>query len=126
VRAAIDTHTPIIYQDWTLDGGGDASVRVPADHNALVYVFQGAALVGDDGKEVKEGQMAVLADGDALRLRAAEGGRARLLLLAGVPHREPVVAHGPFVMTTEREIIEAMRDYQTGKMGEITRTARQG
>jgi redox-sensitive bicupin YhaK (pirin superfamily) len=41
-----------------------------------------------------------------------------------VPHHEPVARHGPFVMTTEREIADAVRGYQTGRMGEITRAAR--
>jgi redox-sensitive bicupin YhaK (pirin superfamily) len=56
-------------------------------------------------------------------LRGSEQ-KGRLLLLAGVPLREPVARYGPFVMNTEREIWEAARDFQTGKMGEITRTAR--
>jgi len=49
---------------------------------------------------------------------------ASVLLLAGVPHREPIARYGPFVMTTEREHLEAFRDYRSGKLGEITRTAR--
>jgi redox-sensitive bicupin YhaK (pirin superfamily) len=47
-------------------------------------------------------------------------------LLAGVPHRAPVARYGPFVMTTERELMQAFQDYQSGRMGEITRTARVG
>jgi redox-sensitive bicupin YhaK (pirin superfamily) len=121
-RAVIDTHTPIVYQDWQLDAGADVSVTVPADHNALVYVFGGAALVGEKGTEVKDGQMAFLGAGDAVRLRAGDGG-ARLLLLAGVPLRERVVRYGPFVMNREEEILQAVQDFRSGRMGEITRTA---
>ena len=42
---------------------------------------------------------------------------AEYLVLGGVPIEEKVVQHGPFVMNTESEIMEAMRDYQMGKMG---------
>ena len=70
--------------------------------------------------------MALLGPGDAVRLAGVDGGPGRLLLLAGVPLREPVARYGPFVMTTEAEIMQAARDFQSGRMGEITRTARVG
>jgi redox-sensitive bicupin YhaK (pirin superfamily) len=125
VRAAIDTHTPIVYQDWSLEPGADVTLPLDSAQRALIYVFQGSARVGDDGKNVEDGQLAVLGAGDAVRLRSgAEAGR--LLLLAGVPLGEPVARYGPFVMNTERELMQAFQDYQSGRMGEITRTARVG
>jgi redox-sensitive bicupin YhaK (pirin superfamily) len=121
-KAVIDTHTPIVYQDWSLAPGADVTIPIAADHRALVYVFEGKARVGDGATEVGDGQLALLGEGDAVRLRgASEPGR--LLLLAGVPLAEPVVHYGPFVMNTRHEIMEAIRDFQTGRMGEITRTA---
>jgi redox-sensitive bicupin YhaK (pirin superfamily) len=124
VRAVIDTHTPVIYQDWSLDDGGDVTIPVPRDHQALAYVFQGAVKVGElgGGQQVEDGQMAVLEPGDAVRLRGVPGG-GRLLLLAGVPLNEPVARYGPFVMNNEAEIDQAVQDFQNGRMGEITRTA---
>jgi len=121
-RAVIDTHIPIVYQDWTMDAGADVTAALPREQQALVYVFQGAVRVGNEGAEVRDGQMALLGEGDAVRLRGAAGG-GRLLLLAGVPIREPVARYGPFVMNTQQELVEAVRDYQSGRMGEITRTA---
>ncbi len=101
-RAVIDTLTPIVYQDWSLKPGADVTLPLAAEQQALVYVFEGAARVGDGGKVVADGQMAVLAAGDSVRLRAADGATdgARLLLLAGVPLNEPVARYGPFVMNT--------------------------
>jgi redox-sensitive bicupin YhaK (pirin superfamily) len=125
VRAAIDTHTPIVYQDISLKPGADVTLGLDAAQRGLVYVFQGGALVGDAGKPVNDGQLAVLGAGNAVRLRAApEGGR--MLLLAGVPLNEPVARYGPFVMNTQSELMQAFQDYQSGRMGEITRTAQVG
>ncbi len=124
-RAVIDTHTPIILQDWTVEPEGEVTTAVPADHRVLVYVFHGAARLGDQGTLVKDGQLAVLEAGDVVRLRAAEGASepARMLLFGGVPIKEPIVQYGPFVMNDEREIRQAIADFQSGRMGEITRTA---
>ena len=121
-RAVIETHTPIVYQDFTLAPGADTTVALPETLQGLVYVFQGAARIGERGTEIGDGQMARLGTGDVLRLRADEP--ARLLLLAGQPLHEPVARYGPFVMNTEDEIVQAFRDFRSGRMGEITRTAR--
>jgi len=121
VSAAIETHTPIVFQDWTLDAGAEATIDISREQQVLAYVFEGAIAI--EGREIRDGQLAILGEGDAVRL---QGGPGRLLLLAGVPHREPVARYGPFVMTTQHELMQAFHDYQTGKMGEITRTARIG
>jgi redox-sensitive bicupin YhaK (pirin superfamily) len=122
-RAVIDTHTPIVYQDWTIDAGADVTTALAREQQALVYVFQGSVLVGNEGREVRDGQMALLGPGDAVRLRGGAQAPGRLLLLGGVPISEPVARYGPFVMNTQEELVEAVRDYQSGRMGEITRTA---
>src|SRR3954471_7137354 len=121
-RAVIETRTPIVLQDWTLQPGADVRVEVPADLAAFVYVFEGSARTGAQGTETGEGQMAVLGPGTSVRLRGGNG-PARLLLLGGAPTREPVARYGPFVMNTRNELIQAVEDFQTGKFGEITRTA---
>jgi len=122
VHAVIDTYLPIVYQDWTIDAGADVAVPLAREEQAMAYVFRGSVAVGDEGREIGDGQLAILGAGDAVRFRGAAGG-GRLLLLAGVPIREPVARYGPFVMNTQEEIFQAVRDYQSGRMGEITRTA---
>ena len=126
-RAVIDTHTPIVYQDWSLAPGGEVTVPIASDHQALVYVFEGGVRVGEreDGRPVSEGQLALLGGGDSVRLRGGDTG-GRLLLLAGVPLGEPIARYGPFVMNSDAELAAAFQDYQSGRMGEITRSAKVG
>jgi quercetin 2,3-dioxygenase len=116
-KAVIETRTPIGYLHWIFSPGASVDVPVPADHAAYVYVFEGAVRVA--GREVKDGQLAILGDGNRVQLEASE--RAQALLLTGVPLREPVVQYGPFVMNTEKEIVQAIEDYQAGRLGEIAR-----
>jgi redox-sensitive bicupin YhaK (pirin superfamily) len=123
-EAVIDTNTPIVYQDWSLDAGADLTVPIASDHHAFVYVFSGEARLGDGPVTVKDGELGVLGDGDTVRLRGPERGTGRLLLLGGVPIGEPVARYGPFVMNSQAELVQAFRDYETGRLGSITRSAR--
>jgi hypothetical protein len=116
-KAVIETRTPISYLHFTLQPGAKVDVPLPRDHAAYAYVFKGDAIVS--GKDVREGQLAMLGEGDSLELAASED--AQLLVLSGVPLQEPVVQYGPFVMNTENEIRQAIIDYQSGRLGEIAR-----
>jgi redox-sensitive bicupin YhaK (pirin superfamily) len=116
-KAVIETRTPIGYLHWIFSPGAAVDVPVPPDHTAYVYVFEGAVRVG--GREVEDGQLAVLGEGNSVHFETDESAQA--LLLTGVPLREPVVQYGPFVMNTEREIAQAIDDYRTGRLGEIAR-----
>jgi redox-sensitive bicupin YhaK (pirin superfamily) len=121
-RAVIETRTPIAYHHWSLRPGAHVEVPLPASYAAYAYVFAGA--VDIDGRTIREGQLAVLGEGDAVGMDASAdaASEASLLLVAGAPLREPVAWHGPFVMNTREQILEAVRDYQSGRMGEIVRT----
>lgn len=94
---------------------GKISIPVPADHNALIYLLDGRLNV--DGFGLVEGLHLVhfKNDGDGISIQAMED--TRVLFLTGLPLNEEVVSHGPFVMNTQTQIMEAMRDYQMGKMG---------
>ena len=117
ISAVIDTFTPIQYVHWTLEAGADVTQPVPADHTGFIYVFEGSATVA--GTDVAAGQVAELGPGADVELASAQG--AQLLALTGVPLREPVVQYGPFVMSTREEIVEAIEDFQSGRMGRISR-----
>jgi redox-sensitive bicupin YhaK (pirin superfamily) len=122
-RAVIETRTPIAYHHWSLAPGAEVTVALPPEMRACVYVFAGEAAVGGRARSLRDGQLGVLAGDGPVRLTVAKEAKvgAELLVLAGVPLGEPVAWHGPFVMNTEAEIHQAIRDYQSGRMGHIAR-----
>jgi quercetin 2,3-dioxygenase len=118
------THTPITYAHVSLAPG--ARVELPWDPaaNALVYVVSGRGATGGDGHPVGPHQLAVLGRGDVLVVEAAadpasETGHLEVLVLGGVPLREPIAHYGPFLMNDRRQLAEAIEDFQAGRMGTI-------
>jgi hypothetical protein len=121
------THTPIAYAHATLTPGAHLEIGWEPTYNCLVYVLAGSGSVGREGQAIREGQLAVLGAGDALTVSADAHQDSRtpnleVLLLGGRPIREPVVSYGPFVMNTREEIVQAIQDYQAGRMGIIPAT----
>jgi len=90
---------------------------LPPSHNAFIYVYRGSVQIG--GTAASALRMAVLANkGDGVRLQgqpAAAGARA--LLIAGQPLCEPIAQYGPFVMNTREQLLQAVHDYQSGRLG---------
>ena len=104
--------------------GAQLSLPWQADYNALVYVLSGNGTVGAAGRPIHGGQLAVFGAGDRMTLGAStsqDSNRPALevVLLGGRPIREPVAHYGPFVMNTREELIQAMEDYQAGRLGVI-------
>ena len=102
--------------------GASFQQAVPDSHNAFIFVYRGTVhVVDDDGKAtpVPRNQMAILRNaGSQVRLQAdASGEPARALLIAGRPLKEPIAQYGPFVMNTRDELMTAVHDFQSGKMG---------
>jgi redox-sensitive bicupin YhaK (pirin superfamily) len=108
--------TDPLYLDIALAADAQWRYMLPEGHNAFAYVFEGAAMLGDgdDARRLGMHEMGVLGGGDLLKLQAADTG-ARLILVAGRPLREPVARHGPFVMNTRQEVMQAFVDYQEGR-----------
>jgi len=114
VKGPVDPgETAPIFLDVTLPAGAATSIALPAGHNAFVYVYEGEARVGDPGEPLARGRIGVLSAGDEVRLAADKA--ARLILVAGKPLREPVAKHGPFVMNTQAELIQAFEDFRAGR-----------
>jgi len=118
------THTPITLVHATVAPGAQLTVPWSREHNALAYVLAGRGSVGSDGQPVRSGQLAVFGAGDHVVLGAdatqdAHSPNLEVLLLGGRPIREPVAHYGPFVMNTRDELVQALEDYQAGRMGRI-------
>jgi redox-sensitive bicupin YhaK (pirin superfamily) len=118
------THTPISLVHATLEPGGELVLPWPREFNALVYGLSGSGGVGPEPRPFHTGQLAVFGAGDALVLRAEAAQESRhlaldVLILGGRPIGEPVYAHGPFVMNTRAEIIQAFDDFEAGKLGTV-------
>ena len=119
-RAVIDTRTPILYLDATLEPGAKLSQPVPADFNAFAYVVEGAGAFGKDARRAADEDLVLFGmDGDTVDVQASAERPLRILLVGGTPIGEPVARYGPFVMNTRSEIIEAVEDFQSGRFGEI-------
>jgi quercetin 2,3-dioxygenase len=103
------------YYDLRLPAGTTLEVPTPPGHNAFLYVYEGAASVGEDARPLPFRAAGLLTPGESVRIAAGEAG-AKLLLLAGRPIGEPVVQYGPFVMNSVAEIEQAIRDYQAGRL----------
>jgi redox-sensitive bicupin YhaK (pirin superfamily) len=104
------------YLDVHLPAGATFAQPVPRGHTALAYVYAGEATFGGgprSGTAAAAPRLVILGDGDEVRVRAAAG-PARLLLLSGAPLGEPMARHGPFVMNTREEILEALRELREG------------
>lgn len=95
--------------------GGKVSIPLPENHNAFIYLLDGKLTVSGYGLVEALHTVVFNNDGEGITIEALED--TRVLLLSGEPLNEKVVAHGPFVMNNETQIMEAMRDYQMGKMG---------
>jgi redox-sensitive bicupin YhaK (pirin superfamily) len=111
--------TEPLYLDITLPPGAEFVQPLPDDRNALVYVFRESLYIA--GSEIPTKRMAILAndagsDGVVLRAQASNHSPARALLIAGKPLHEPIAQYGPFVMNTREEVMQAMHDFQNGKL----------
>jgi redox-sensitive bicupin YhaK (pirin superfamily) len=118
------TYTPMTMVHATLHPGARLALPWRPDYNALVYVLAGFGTVGTEGRPIQTGQLAVLGGGNALTVAARTAQERRspnleLLLLGGRPIREPVAWMGPFVMNTREEVLQAVADYQAGRLGSI-------
>jgi quercetin 2,3-dioxygenase len=110
-------YVPIIFVEMIIENGASISQELPGSYNGFIYVLEGSGSFGEDNVQAKKGQALWLGAADLelslIKVTATE--KLRIILFAGEPLKETVVARGPFVMNTEEEIAQAYADYRNGK-----------
>jgi quercetin 2,3-dioxygenase len=110
--------TEPLLLDLTLEPGARFEVSLDATANAFAVPYRGTLHVAGDARAVPRAQMAVFANtpgSDGLALQAGPEGAA-VLLVAGHPLAEPIAQYGPFVMNTQAELVQAVQDFQAGRL----------
>lgn len=118
LKGPAKTFTEITAMHGTLEKDTKSEISLPENHNVILYVLEGKLEI--NGKHHANENMLVIYknDGEFISIKARE--KTQFLLLSGEPILEPLSTYGPFVMNTETEVMEAIRDYQMGKMGVMT------
>ena len=111
------TFTAVELYDLQLGAGARLDLTLPEGHNTSVLVLEGRVSV--NGSEAGEAELVVTkGHGSLVRLEAIDG--SRLLIMSGKPINEPIARYGPFAMNTRAELVQAVEDYQAGKMGHLS------
>lgn len=118
VHAPTLNHVPVTMVEIVLEPGAVVTQDLPGNYNGFLYILEGSGTFGIDSMEGKAGQVLHLSsanDHSDSEVTVTAKEKLRVLLYAGQPVNEPVVAYGPFVMNTEEEIRQAFEDYRSGK-----------
>jgi len=112
------TSTPLHLYDVNLSSPGHhVSLTLPEGHNAAVFVLSGRIAV-NGSRAAEEAELVVL-DRAGSDLDLDVQLPSRVLIMSGEPIEEPIARYGPFVMNTREELMQAVQDYQAGRMGHL-------
>jgi len=115
VKGSASTFSPIHLLNVKLNKAGKAEFAFPAAYNTALLVLEGNITVNET-EEVPTDHFALFQnDGESFELKTTDG--AVVLVMSGEDLNEPIAAHGPFVMNTRQEILQAFEDYHKGKFG---------
>jgi hypothetical protein len=118
IKGPAKTFTPVHLYDVCVKAGHAAEIAVPAGFNTAVFVLQGGVSVNGSGHAQEAELVQLDKSGELLVLKAPAD--TILLVLSGEPIEEPIARYGPFVMNTKAELVQAVNDYQAGKMGHLS------
>ncbi|HIA52284.1 MAG TPA: pirin family protein [Candidatus Melainabacteria bacterium] len=120
-EAVIDTRTPITFLHAKLKPGAKLVQPVSSQYNTFAYVVEGKGYFGNEQLPAETDQLVLFSNnGDTVLIETQENQELSVLILGGLPLNEPVARYGPFVMNTQSEIVQALQDYQAGRMGAIS------
>lgn len=115
-RGPVESLTGVFMTTVKLNAGAELAFDGTEGRNVFLYLVRGSARV--NGQAVAQHHLVQLSvNGDGVEIKADAD--SVLLFGHGQPINEPVASYGPFVMNTEQEIRDAIRDYQSGKMGHL-------
>jgi len=113
-------HLPTLVLEVRAEAGARWAIEVPGGYTGFVYLLAGEGSFGATSTHASDGQVVWMAPAEAdADFPVGADTALQLFIAAAPPIRAPVVAHGPFVMNTRDQILEAVRDYQAGKFGGI-------
>lgn len=115
IKGSATTFSPLHIYNARLNKGGKTEFELPSDFNTVLLVIEGEVLVNETEKVPVDNLALMANDGKNFTIEAAED--TIVLVLSGAPLNEPIAAHGPFVMNTQEELVEAFNDFNTGKFG---------
>ena len=95
--------------------GATYTIHIPAKYNTIIYILNGSLTINEN--EHIAGLHLIQFNNDADNIHFSTNQKTQFLVLGGLPLNEPIESYGPFVMTSQTEIMQALRDYQMGKMG---------
>ena len=115
IKGTATTFTPINLFNAYLNKGVDISFNFAESDNSALLVIEGSITVNNTDKALTDHFVLFTNKGEDFTVRADED--ALVLVLSGQPIDEPIASYGPFVMNTDEEIMQAVKDFQSGKFG---------
>lgn len=110
------TFTPVHMFNAHLTEGGKSEFSFPADYTTCLVVVEGEIRINDSDELIPLDHFVLFENvGESFKIEATEN--SKVLILSGEPIREPIASHGPFVMNTRQEIMQAFQDFEAGKFG---------
>lgn len=114
-KGIASTFTPVHLMNAKLKKGAKADFSFPAHYNTALLVIEGSIVVNGTEQAPLDHFVLMENDGENFLFEASED--AVVLVLSGEPINEPIAAHGPFVMNTRQELVQAFNDFNNGKFG---------